>query len=454
MNGLLRRRLPALGLALAALATPAATRGQGKPFARSSLYPRSVTVGQPVTLTVDVFVPSYFTGAPRFPALEVKDAMVIFDDESTNLNERLGEQDYAGQRRSYRIYPQRAGRFEVPGFEVKVRFGVDGKASPRTPVPARGAAFEASVPAAARGLDYFVASPSFRLTQTTDRPLDGLRVGDALTRVISMSAAEAFAMMLPPLRFASEDGLAVYPAEPRISDSSGEHGATRVGTRVESATYLLQKPGSYRLPALAIRWWDTNARVVRTAEAPEVVFDVAPGPATTSEIPLPVDPTLTKPPRNLPKEAQQWLRRYGAPLLGALVALAVAARALLSRLRRERLRSAQRAKQREESAVAYLERLRTLAGATPSELLAAAYRWLDRRGDTGAPARLDSFAKQSGDPELPELAQDLVDAALAGATADPNSGQQVIDHLARAGTRQAPVPSPHALGPLNPRRGP
>ena len=445
------RRAGVLAVALSAAALPGVAWAQGKPFAYSSVHPRSVTVGQPVTLTVDVYVPSYFTSAPRFPVLEVKDAVVVFDDEGMNLNERVGDTDYAGQRRSYRIFPQRAGRFEVPGVEVRLRFGVDGKPSPRTLVPAKGGAFDATVPAAARGLDYFVATPSFELTQATDRPVTGLKVGDALTRTLGMSAANAFAMMLPPLEFPAQDGLAVYPAEPRTSDSSGERGAVRVGSRVESATYVLQKPGSYRLPAIEIRWWDTNARVMRTAAAPELAFEVAPNPDAKAEIPLPVDSTATPPPPDRLKQTAEWLRRYGAVLVIGLVGLAVAWRAFSARLRAARLRHAERVRKQQDSAEKYFERLRRQAGGTPAELLAAVYRWLDRRGVKGVAARLDEFAKQSGDPELPELAEDLVDAALCGAEADPASGRQVVEHLARANAREAPAPSLHALGPLNPR---
>ncbi len=237
------------GAALACLAVPALASAAPKPFAWTNVHPRSVTVGQPVTLTVDVYVPSFFTGAPRFPQLEVKDAVVVFIDEGTNLNQRVGEQDYAGQRRSYKIYPQREGEFVVPDFAVKVSYtGEDGPM--RVPAPAKGGSFQATIPAGARGVDHFLATSSLELQADTDRPLAGLRAGDSFTRTITMTAADAFAMMLPPLAFAPVDGLAVYPAQPKVADTSGgERGEARVAERRESVTYVLQKPGSYRLPA-------------------------------------------------------------------------------------------------------------------------------------------------------------------------------------------------------------
>ena len=63
------RRLQ-LVAALAWLFAAALASAEPKPVAWTNVNPRSVTVGQPVTLTVDVYVPSFFTGAPRFPQLE------------------------------------------------------------------------------------------------------------------------------------------------------------------------------------------------------------------------------------------------------------------------------------------------------------------------------------------------------------------------------------------------
>ena len=52
----------------------------------------------------------------------------------------------------------------------------------------------------------------------------------------------------------------------------------RVGKRVESVTYALQRAGEYRLPAIDIDWWDTVASTVRRASLPELVLSVAANP--------------------------------------------------------------------------------------------------------------------------------------------------------------------------------
>ena len=93
------------------------------PIARAEVSPAgAVTVGQPVTVTVSVFVPTFFQGPPAYSNLEVDDAFVIFNDRGSNLSQRIGRVTWAGQSRSYTIYPQRPGVFEIAAIPVEVRF--------------------------------------------------------------------------------------------------------------------------------------------------------------------------------------------------------------------------------------------------------------------------------------------------------------------------------------------
>jgi BatD DUF11 like domain len=424
-----------------------------KPFVHTGLGPKTVTVGQPVTLTVDVFVPTWFTTAPRFPPIDVKDAIVMFLEEGgENLNETIGEQSYAGQRRQYLIYPQRQGDYEVPPFEVKVRYAIDAKLSARTGVPARGGRFTATVPAAAAGLDYFLATPSFKMTETTDPPLEGLRVGDSFTRTITMTASDAFAIMLPPLRFEPLDGLAVYPSRPVVSDSGGERDTQRVGKRVESATYVLRKEGDFQLPPIEIAWWDTFARQLRREHLPAVDFHAAPNPGWKAEIPLSIDPATEPPPPDPARAVREALRRHVPYALGAAAVIALLLRLLRARIEAFRRRRAARRLEHEASEAAALDRLEKAArSGRTAELLEATYRWLDRR--VGAAARLDLLARKSRDPSLPSLADAVVTSALAGEEAVPaERAEKLVKGLVEAAHREArPAPSPDCLGPLNPR---
>ena len=130
-------------------------------------------------------------------------------------------------------------------------------------------------------------------------------------------------------------------------------------------------------------------------------------------------------------------------------------RLLRAPLRALGARRTARRRAREESPAAYLARVAEAArSGRPKELLAATYRWLDRRPRTAPEAaRLDRFVQQSGDAELPEVSAALVDAALeVEEVSDVESSERFARALARAAERTAPAapPAPGSLGPLNP----
>jgi len=346
------------------------------PMARASLEPETpVTVGEPVRLTVEVLVPTWFTGAPRYPEIDLPDAMVIFEEQSGfNFSERIAGTSFAGQRREYRIFPMRPGRFELTNLAVEVRYAVNARPSPLTRVSLEPTSFEATVPEEAAGLDYFIAS--------------------SLERTIHITARDTFAMMLPPLTFEPIEGLSLYSDPPEVTDTGGERGETRVGQRVESVTYVLQEEGVYELPGLELVWWNVEARRLRRAKLPGVSFSVAPNPAFVEEIPLPVEEVTEA--AELPVPAETWrdtLRRWAAPGLGIVLLVA----ALLVRHHRRRLaaRLAAVRRRRRDSEAAYFARFRR-ACATGDPL--AAYRrlmaWLDRVNPSPEPARLERLVRR------------------------------------------------------------
>jgi hypothetical protein len=77
-----------------------------------------VTAGQPVTVTVEVLAPNWFTKAPEFPNIEVDKAIAMPPGRSTNFTEKVGSVTYAGQMRDYVIYPLTAGNFKIPSIHV------------------------------------------------------------------------------------------------------------------------------------------------------------------------------------------------------------------------------------------------------------------------------------------------------------------------------------------------
>jgi len=429
-------RLAALPLvAVIAGAGWAVAQEEPGPLARASLEPDvPVTVGEPVVLTVEVLVPSWFTGAPRYPEVDLPDAMVIFEEQGGfNFNERIGGTSFAGQRRQYRIYPMRPGGFDLTDLAVEVRYAVNARPSAPTPVPLDPLSFEATVPEEAAGLDYFVAATEIQLSGDLEPEPKGLKVGDALTRTVTTTARDAFAMLLPPLPLESIAGLALYPDPPRVSDSGGERGAARVGERVESATYVLQEAGEYELPAIELAWWDVEARRMRRAGIPAVRFSVAPNPTLVEEIPLPEETMATsEAPAPPPPTWRDVLRRWAPWALLAVVMIVVAAGPVWRLGQRLAARLADWQRRRSESEVAYFDRFRrAAASADPIATYKGLLAWLDRCYRGPAAATVEAFVRSAEEPQLTREAEALDHRLFGEPSSRPESGSWSGRRLAR-----------------------
>ena len=456
-----------LGLCLGVAGSPAHAQEGTAPFARVALDPGEVvTVGQPLTLRLEILAPSFFTGAPHFPDVSLPDALVLFVPRGSNFSERIDGTTWAGQRRSYIVYPQRPGSFEISEIPIQVRYSepntrdrVTGTASP-PPV-----SFEAVLPPEAEGLDYFISAFGLELEETLDPPPDTLLVGEAVTRTVTATVSGALSMVIPPMVEDTPFGLTAYPALPQVSDEDGGGIETTVGQRVESVTYVAEQEGDHTLPGVVLQWWDVKAQELRTASVPSVEVHVAPNPDLVPEIPLPEDSTVvadavggeTGPGR---PSFRDLLRRWGVPL--ALVLLGMIILGWTQRrfggVLADRIAAARSRWAESEARSFQLVRKAARSGdarATARQLM----KWIDRWTAGGRQA---TAAESLGAEADPEVRQQLLalDAALYGSKADGSevrwSGKDFAKTVARARRRRGHTSSrrqsARRLRPLNPRK--
>jgi len=430
------------------------------PRARATLSPGAVvTVGQPVTLRVDVLVPSFFTGAPAFEQLDVDDAITVFVDRGTNFTERENAVTWAGQDRSYTIYPQRSGAYEIGGVSVEVRYrGESGIETATVTTPA--IRFEARLPPEAEGLDYFIATTALTLEGSFDPRPDTIRVGDAFKRTITVTVTEALSIVIPPGDIDSVSGLSVYPDPPRVDDTGGERGAVIVGRRIESVTYVAEAEGAYTLPGRELIWWDARDERLREEQLPALDFFVVPNPDLVEEIALPPDSLDAGAPsessanrRSLGDLARRW-----APGLVSLLFLLATTTWLGRRYGSGWKSSFQEARARRADSEAIRFRLVRKAAVSndPRATANALLTWLDSL-EQGT-ATVAAFAATAADPalsrELEVLGRRLYGPEAGASTSLDWSGAALVSHLAtarsklRAG-RRSPT-STRELSALNP----
>jgi len=388
-----------------ALACSAVTASGQAPVIHARLEPaKGIIVGQPVHLVVEVLVPNFFTGSPDFPIFEMENAIVVLPEETPqNFNEQVNGQTYAGIRRTYFIYPQQPGDFRLPPAQLTVPYA---NAPPKTTeahLSLLPLTFRADIPAAARGLSYFLPTTRLTLQQRWSSPLNKLRVGDTVERTITVTTIKMQGMLIPPLPLEAQAGIRIYPGEPKVQDLKTDHGEFVSGQRTQSAKYFIQKEGDYTLPAIELKWWNLNTNRVAITTLPVVHFVAAPNPDYVAELPPEPEPVINV----QPKPISPWTRyRFWIRVVATLSVVMAFLSFLAYRYFPLMYRSMKtRIEQHRRSEAAYFH---NLVQACRRDDAGKAYQWLLRwLGHSGSPKTIDEFLKQTNDEALTQQINSL-----------------------------------------------
>jgi BatD DUF11 like domain len=439
----------AIAIIILVFASEAARAQAHRPIVRANFQPaEQILVGQPVRLTVEVLVPNYFTASPVFPEFDLKNAIVMFPQETPqNFSEQVAGTSYAGIRIAYHLYAERRGQFQLPPAQITVTYADAPPHSAQASLQLPQLVFHAEVPPAAEGLDYFLPTTQLKVQQKWESSFKNLRVGQTIERTVTITADKLQGMFIPPLPFDVPGGLRVYSQQPVVQDQKSDRGEFLSGRRVESAKYLIEKPGDYTLPGLEINWWNLKTGRLRTETLPAVHFSATADPAYIPELPPQLEQRapaqkVSASPWN---RYRAWLRQDWMWVAGALVIFWLAVR-MIPRTARW-LRDA-RQKQHENEATYF----RALIRSCNHNDGAAAYRrlllWLER---SQPGATLEAFVLTTGDAELAREIEELGAALYSPAKSVKWSGSVLAHSLknhrfnAVASTRR-----PYHLPNLNP----
>jgi len=247
---------------------------------QNRLVPDSgVMVGATLTMEVDLLVDTWFTAAPVLAPLSLPGSVVTPPGgEAQHLNEQLDGKAFYGLRYTYQITPQAAQQFDIPALQFQVQPGQgDGPVT----VSSQPLSFVAKALTGAKAGDMpALVARKVTLSQEVQHSHDPLRVGDSITRTVTVEAEGAQAMLIPPLAFAEVDGLKRYVQPPKVTPLSDGRGGTLGGRREESVTYVVAKAGTYNLPAITLDWWDASTGEAHSTSVDKLTFDAAEGTYT------------------------------------------------------------------------------------------------------------------------------------------------------------------------------
>lgn len=227
------------------------------------------SVNEQVILYIEVSTPRWFTGGTRIGAIEVPNLIAKQRNQlATNFTERIGGVTWSKQRWEITLYPQASGQYVIPPIPVSVEVSAPDGSKVSGNLYTDALEFSARLPSGkiTDETAWFAASDA-TLKQDWSASNKELRVGDAITRKVTLTAQDSLSVLLPDLiSDESTNAYQSYSHPNRLSDAQSR--GNYQSTRIEESVYVLQQGGDISFPPVDVYWWDSanNKLVTMTLE--------------------------------------------------------------------------------------------------------------------------------------------------------------------------------------------
>lgn len=242
-------------------------------------------VGQALVVSIEVSTDRWFSKGSQVQAFTIRDVVMQANNIVTiNGSKRIKGQSWATQTHEITLYPTLAGKYRLPIININISVNTEDNGIVSGIISTNEDQFIVTLPQELNGIEKFIVSPDVKLS------IEGLfdsdknyAVGEAITQVITITARDTPAMMIPEINVSknditdkiSLDGVSIYHKPPQIFDKSNRGSLT--GTRIESFTYIFEKAGTYTLNEHIVYWWNSESNLLESIVIPESTWKVSSG---------------------------------------------------------------------------------------------------------------------------------------------------------------------------------
>ncbi|USD42699.1 BatD family protein [Vibrio sp. SCSIO 43135] len=226
---------------------------------KAATSPQTFTVKEQIILSIDVGTPRWFTSGTRIGGLEMADVIVKQRNPmATNYTERRQGNTWSKQRWELTLYPQKAGQYTIAPIAVEVTVSLPSGQSKNVTLYTKPMTFEVTTPSGMIAKDEaWLNASSVEVSQQWQTSTDDLKVGQAITRTVTLKADDTLSILIPQmLSLDSQDSYQTY-VQPTQFDDRQERGNYR-SERIEQQTYVLQQGGEIEFPAIELKWWNSD----------------------------------------------------------------------------------------------------------------------------------------------------------------------------------------------------
>lgn len=256
-------------------------------------------VGQALILTIEVATDRWFATGSQIQSFTVQNSVMQANNTNTiNGTKRVLGQTWATQTHEITLYPTSSGSYLVPPIKVDISVNTEKNGIVTGVASTLESSFTIHLPPALSGIENFIVSPE--VTLDIDGQFDEEKdyaVGEAITQTITITASDTPAMMIAPINRVAgiytegktiefnqsenkgnsddKSGISIYHKPAKVFDKSNR--GSLIGTRVESFTYIFEKPGRYKIDEQVIYWWNSQSNTLESLLIPSQLWTVSGG---------------------------------------------------------------------------------------------------------------------------------------------------------------------------------
>jgi len=199
-----------------------------------------------------------------------KDAIVEKLDENRSYEKMINGRRYRVFEKQFAIFPQTAGEMTIEPAVLEAQY-IDLPRVLRTkrlvskPIKVKVQPVPQSARQAKNG--YWLPAQSLTLTEDWSNNADRIKIGDPLTRTITLIANGLLSSQLPVLgETDTNSGIKQYADQPVLENTIANDGF--VGKREEKIAYIPTQAGEITLPPIKLNWWNTEKDKLETITLP------------------------------------------------------------------------------------------------------------------------------------------------------------------------------------------
>lgn len=257
-------------------------------FLQVSAEPTQTHVQAQVIYTIRVYVAANITNASLSePSLSDADAVVEKLGEDRRFETSYQGQHYQVVERRYAIFPQQSGKLTIAPIVFNAQM-IQTSRYMLSPFPQAGQtrriqskAIEIDIkakPATQTG-NAWLPARNVRLEEEWPQEPPEFKVGEAVTRTLTLSADGLTAAQLPEIPANTPAEFKAYPDQPVLNDQKNDNGV--IGVRQEKIAMIATQPGVYELPEIKLSWWNTATQKPETARIAKRKIKVLPAAGGT-----------------------------------------------------------------------------------------------------------------------------------------------------------------------------